>query len=63
MELIMLNENLYYMNPSTGSVDTGAGWLKDFDQRDDKTQSWQEWGGDMLIHVTRDENNQWTEAE
>ena len=53
--------NSFYMNPWTGSVALGSEWLNDFDSRDDKSQSWEEWGGVYLIEVQKDEQGHWSE--
>jgi hypothetical protein len=44
----------YYMNPETGSVDTGENWEKDFEgatDEDGNAVTWEQWGGDTLICV------------
>lgn len=40
-----------YMNPETGSVGTGAAWLIDFEEREDKEQDVESWGIGSLIRV------------
>lgn len=38
----------YYMNPMTGSVDTGENWEKDFEgavDEDGNPVTWEQWGG------------------
>lgn len=57
----MLDKDAYYMNPFTGSVDLGSEWLKDFENREDKSEDWETWGGDGLIEVVprKDEPDEW----
>lgn len=47
----MLEKNIFYMNPWTGSVAKGAEWMQDFADREDQEMSWEEWGGDTLLPV------------
>ena len=60
-----LDKDKFYMNPFTGSVDTGQNWEKDFDSRDeeDMNKSWVEWGGEDLVEVEMNENGSWEEVE
>jgi len=61
-----LNKDSLYMNPMTGSVDTGENWEKDFSERDemeDGYQTWEEWGGDTLIEVVPCLENGFIEVE
>lgn len=48
----MLDENKYYMNSSTGSVDLGSNWMDDFRSRDvDEFPTWESWGGDSFVEL------------
>lgn len=49
-----IKKDAHYMNPVTGSIDTGGSWLADYHSRDDSSQTWEDWGGDKLVEV--DEN-------
>ena len=50
----MLKENVYYMNPCTGSVDSGFNWMDDFkNQNFEETLDWKAWGGESLIEVVK----------
>lgn len=53
----------FYMNPYTGSVATIEEWQEDFENRNDKAQTWEEWGGDTLIEVTKNEEGEWEEVK
>ena len=43
-----LEDKKYYINPETGSIDTGEAWESDFNGRPDKEQDWFKWGGYSL---------------
>lgn len=59
----MLKDNVYYLNPATGSIDSGAGWMADFrHQKDNENLDWEEWGGETLIQVVK-LNNDFYELE
>lgn len=59
-----LQAELDYMNPSTGSIASGLEWVGDFQDREDKEQTWEEWGGESLVEVIRDSNSgEWIERE
>jgi hypothetical protein len=58
-----LEKNAYYMNPETGSVDIGFIWESEFEDRADKEQDWEDWGGDLLIEVKRGRDDEWVEAD
>lgn len=47
----MLEKNIFYMNPWTGSVAKGAEWMQEFADREDQEMSWEEWGGLALEAV------------
>ena len=49
----------FYMNPHTGSVDTGIGWLTDY--RDADCVTWERWGGGDLIEVIKGKDG-WEEV-
>lgn len=57
-----LEDQAFYMNIYTGSVSTGAEWIKDFEDRQEKEVSWDEWFGDSLVEVTL-EGDEWREIE
>lgn len=50
----------FYMNPFTGSVDTALGWERDF-YNNDEPLTWDEWGGNSLIKVKKN-NGEWQEV-
>lgn len=47
----MLEKNIFYRNPYTGSVAKGADWMQEFADREDQEMSWEEWGGLALEAV------------
>lgn len=51
MEKSEIKKEARYMNPTTGSVDTGENWLADFEAREDKDQSFAGWCPAGLIEV------------
>lgn len=59
-----LEKDSFYMNIQTGSVNTGYDWEADFNGRDKKDfPTWEDWGGDSLIEVKKDESGEWVECE
>ena len=51
---------VFYMNPATGSVASIEEWEKDFEDRENKSQNWEEWGGESLIAVI-EKDGDWIE--
>jgi len=49
--------NAFYTNLGTGSVDSGAGWLADYEDRDDAAQwmTWEDWCGNDLVELSAKE--------
>lgn len=48
-----IKSRVYYMNVSTGSVDTGENWLADFRAEAAREGcSWEDWGGHKLTPVS-----------
>jgi len=43
-----LQAEINYTNPATGSIACGLTWVGDFEAREDKDQTWEEWGGNSL---------------
>lgn len=59
-----LEKDSFYMNIPTGSVDTGENWEADFNGRDKKDfPTWQDWCGDSLIKVKKNESGEWVEYD
>lgn len=59
----MLKDDVYYMNPATGCVDSGSSWMLDFyRQKEDENLSWEAWGGPSLTEVIKI-NNGWFEFD
>ncbi len=55
-----INNAHTYINPATGSIDTGESWLADFAARDaEMTPTWEDWGGDKLVRMVQDEDGVW----
>jgi hypothetical protein len=61
----VLESQAFYMNPHTGSIDTGDGWQKDYALRDKaEFPTWEDWGGNCLIEVIWDKAKaSWIEKE
>ena len=60
LKMDAINPNVNYLNPATGSVDTGESWLAEFEARDTEiAPTWKDWAPKGLVEVVKNAAGDW----